>query len=121
MGLDDIGEMEIGSVELIVQCNDNDDPGPGFTDSVDGISDLMDVEGHSSGDIEDQSADGTCAGEMVGSQSDGMLPPITQGRVSLSHHHRKQYLRRGMMAVLVLGHGQLRLRRKLTRLLWWDR
>ena len=60
--LDDIGEMEIGFVELIVQCNDNDDPGPGFTDSVDGISDLMDVEGHSSGDIEDQSADGTCAG-----------------------------------------------------------
>lgn len=59
---EDVGEMEIGFIELIVQCNDNDDPGPGFTDSVEGVSDLMDVEGYSSGDIQDQSADGSCTG-----------------------------------------------------------
>ena len=45
-------ELSIGFVELQVSCFDNDDPGPGFTDSVDGVSDLSDVEG-----IDDQSAD----------------------------------------------------------------
>ena len=50
-------ELSIGFVELQVSCFDNDDPGPGFTDSVDGISDLSDVEG-----IDDQSADGDCSG-----------------------------------------------------------
>jgi hypothetical protein len=50
-------ELSIGFVELRVSCNDNDDPGPGFTDSVDGVSDLSDVEG-----IDDQSADGDCSG-----------------------------------------------------------
>lgn len=62
VGIEDLGDMEIGFIELIVQCNDNDDPGPGFSDSVDGVSDLMDVGGHASGDIQDQSADGTCMG-----------------------------------------------------------
>ena len=50
-------ELSIGFVELQVSCFDNDDPGPGFTDSVDGVSDLSDVKG-----IDDQSADGDCSG-----------------------------------------------------------
>ena len=50
-------EISIGYVELQVSCFDNDDPGPGFTDSVDGESDLSDLEG-----IEDQTADGACSG-----------------------------------------------------------
>ena len=62
IGIEEVGEGEIGFIELIVQCNDNDDPGPGFSDSVDGVSDLIDVEGFASGHIEDQSADGTCTG-----------------------------------------------------------
>ena len=62
VGIEDLGEMEIGFVELEVQCNDNDDPGPGFSDSVEGVSDLMDVEGHDSGNIQDQSAEGECMG-----------------------------------------------------------
>lgn len=60
--IEDLGEMEIGFVELEVQCNDNDDPGPGFSDSVEGVSDLMDVEGYDSGNIQDQSAEGECMG-----------------------------------------------------------
>ena len=55
-------EMSIGYVELQVSCNDMDEPGPGFTDSVDGVSDLSGVEGHASGGVEDQSADGDCSG-----------------------------------------------------------
>ncbi len=62
VGIEDLDEMEIGFVELEVQCNDNDDPGPGFSDSVEGVSDLMDVEGHDSGNIQDQSAEGECMG-----------------------------------------------------------
>ena len=62
VGIEDLGEMEIGFVELEVQCNDNDDPGPGFSDSVEGVSDLMDVEGYDSGNIQDQSAEGECMG-----------------------------------------------------------
>ena len=55
-------ELSIGFVELQVSCFDNDDPGPGFTDSVDGVSELSDVEGYSSGQIEDKNADGECSG-----------------------------------------------------------
>jgi len=54
--------LSIGYVELEVSCVDNDDPGPGFTDTVEGVSDLIDVEGYASGHIEDQSADGSCSG-----------------------------------------------------------
>jgi len=50
-------DVDIGYVELQVVCFDNDDPGPGFTDSVDGVSDLSDLEG-----IEDQTASGACSG-----------------------------------------------------------
>lgn len=49
--------LSIGFVELQISCFDNDDPGPGFTDTVDGESDLSDLEG-----IEDQAADGACSG-----------------------------------------------------------
>jgi hypothetical protein len=49
--------LSIGYVELQVSCNDNDEVGPGFTDSVDGVSDLSGVEG-----IDDQSAEGACSG-----------------------------------------------------------
>jgi len=62
VGIEDLEEMEIGFVELEVQCNDNDDPGPGFSDSVEGVSDLMDVEGYDSGNIQDQSVEGECMG-----------------------------------------------------------
>tara|TARA_B100000902_G_scaffold353620_1_gene365211 strand:- start:14 stop:700 length:687 start_codon:yes stop_codon:yes gene_type:complete len=55
-------ELSIGFVELQVSCFDNDDPGPGFTDSVDGVSELSDVEGYSSGQIEDKNSDGECSG-----------------------------------------------------------
>lgn len=58
----DDSELSIGFVELQVSCFDNDEPGPGFTDTVDGVSDLSDVEGHSTGEIEDQSEDGDCSG-----------------------------------------------------------
>ena len=51
-------EMNIGYVELNVDCNDNDDPGPGFTDSVDGSSDVSQVEG----EFDDQDEDGVCGG-----------------------------------------------------------
>ncbi len=62
VGIEDLEGMEIGFVELEVQCNDNDDPGPGFSDSVEGVSDLMDVEGYDSGNIQDQSVEGECMG-----------------------------------------------------------
>ena len=54
--------LSIGYVELEVSCTDNDDPGPGFTDTVEGVSDLVDVEGYASGHVEYQSADGSCSG-----------------------------------------------------------
>ena len=38
-------QLNIGFVEIQVSCNDNDDPGPGFTDSAEGHSDLSDIEG----------------------------------------------------------------------------
>lgn len=50
-------ERILGYVELQVICFDGDDPGPGFTDSVDGASDLSDLDG-----IEDQSDSGECSG-----------------------------------------------------------
>lgn len=50
-------QLKIGFVEIQVSCNDNDDPGPGFTDSAEGQSDLSDIEG-----IEDKSAAGDCSG-----------------------------------------------------------
>ena len=42
---DVMSELNIGYVELDVDCNDNDDPGPGFTDSADGSSDVSQGEG----------------------------------------------------------------------------
>ena len=50
-------EVNLGYVEIEVSCVDNDDPGPGFTDSAEGQSDLSGVEG-----VEDKSAEGDCAG-----------------------------------------------------------
>jgi len=55
---DIISEIDIGYVELSVSCMDNDDPGPGFSDSVDGVSDVSGVEG----EFQDQNDQGTCAG-----------------------------------------------------------
>ena len=52
----------IGFVEIVVSCNDNDDPGPGFTDSADGSSDLSGVLG----DFSEQSASGNCGGGNPG-------------------------------------------------------
>ena len=49
--------LNIGYVEFEVSCFDNDDPGPGFTDSVEGTSDLSDLEG-----IDAQTSDGACSG-----------------------------------------------------------
>ena len=49
--------VNIGYVELQVSCFDSDDPGPGFTDSVEGQSDLSDLEG-----IEDKNSEGDCSG-----------------------------------------------------------
>ena len=48
--------VNVGYVEFAVSCFDNDDPGPGFTDSVEGTSDLSGL------DVEDQTADGPCSG-----------------------------------------------------------
>ena len=50
-------DLSIGYVQLQVSCFDNDEAGPGFTDSVDGVSDLSDIEG-----VDDQTADGACSG-----------------------------------------------------------
>ena len=50
--------LNIGYVQLSVNCFDNDDPGPGFTDSVEGISDVSSV----GGEFDDQSGDGECSG-----------------------------------------------------------
>ena len=38
-------ELSIGYVQLQISCFDNDEAGPGFTDTVDGESDLSDIEG----------------------------------------------------------------------------
>lgn len=50
-------EVNLGYVEIEVSCVDNDDPGPGFTDSAEGQSELSGVEG-----VEDKNAEGDCAG-----------------------------------------------------------
>ena len=50
-------EVNLGYVEIEVSCVDNDDPGPGFTDSAEGQSDLSGIEG-----VEDKNAEGDCAG-----------------------------------------------------------
>ena len=55
---DVMSELNIGYVELNVECNDNDDPGPGFTDSAEGNSDVSQVEGV----FEDLHDDGPCSG-----------------------------------------------------------
>jgi hypothetical protein len=55
---DVMSELNIGYVELNVECNDNDDPGPGFTDSAEGSSDVSQVEGV----FEDLHDDGPCSG-----------------------------------------------------------
>ena len=57
----DSGDMMIGYVEITVSCNDNDDPGPGFTDSVDVQTDFSEVEGTP----DDESGSGSCNGDAV--------------------------------------------------------
>lgn len=53
-------EENIGMIIFEVSCVDNDEPGPGFTDSVDGLSDVSQVEGM----FEDRANEGDC--EMGG-------------------------------------------------------
>ena len=57
----DSGDMMIGYVEITVSCNDNDDPGPGLTDSVDVTTDFSEVEGTP----DDESGSGSCNGDAV--------------------------------------------------------
>ena len=60
---DVMSELNIGYVELDGDCNDNDDPGPGFTDSADGSSDVSQVEG----EFADQNVTGApCGGGDTG-------------------------------------------------------
>jgi len=60
---DVVSEINIGYVELSISCMDNDDPGPGFTDGMDVVSDVSSVE---QGDFEDQSEQGSCNGGNSG-------------------------------------------------------
>ena len=55
---DIVSEINIGYVELTVTCMDNDDPGPGFNDGMDVVTDLSGVEG----DFEEQNEQGSCNG-----------------------------------------------------------
>ena len=55
---DIVSEINIGYVELTVTCMDNDDPGPGFNDGMDVVTDLSGVEGN----FEEQNEEGTCNG-----------------------------------------------------------
>ncbi|MBT4058718.1 MAG: hypothetical protein HOE69_00205 [Euryarchaeota archaeon] len=57
----DSGDMMIGYVEITVSCNDNDEPGPGATDSVDVQTDFSEVEGTP----DDESGSGSCNGDAV--------------------------------------------------------
>ena len=57
----DSGDMMIGFVEITVSCNDNDDPGPGFTDNVDVSTDFSGVEGTP----DDETGTGSCNGDAV--------------------------------------------------------
>ena len=56
--IDNENDKNIGYVQLSVTCFDNDDPGPGFTDSVEGSSDVSSVDG----EFDDQTGDGECSG-----------------------------------------------------------
>jgi hypothetical protein len=57
-----LGDDEmIAFVNITVSCNDNDDPGPGFSDSVDAETDVAGVEGG----FEDDAGSGNCNGEAV--------------------------------------------------------
>ena len=57
-----LGDDEmIAFVNITVSCNDNDDLGPGFTDSVDAETDVAGVEGGFENDAES----GNCNGEAV--------------------------------------------------------
>jgi hypothetical protein len=51
-----MSEEKIGIIIFEVSCMDNDEPGPGFTDTVDGQSDISQVEGM----FEDQVNQGDC-------------------------------------------------------------
>jgi len=55
---DIVSEINIGYVELTVTCTDNDDPGPGFTDGMDLVTDLSGVEGN----FEERNEQGSCNG-----------------------------------------------------------
>ena len=57
-----LGDDEmIAFVNITVSCNDNDDPGPGFSDSVDAETDVSGVEGG----FEDDAGSGNCNGDAV--------------------------------------------------------
>ena len=56
----DLGETMIGYVEISISCSDNDDPGPGFTDSGEVASDLSGIE---TGSFAEQDEDGPCNGD----------------------------------------------------------
>ena len=51
-----MSEEKLGIIIFEVSCMDNDEPGPGFTDTVDGQSDISQVEGM----FEDQVNQGDC-------------------------------------------------------------
>ena len=50
-------ESNIAYIMIEISCMDNDEPGPGFTDSADAKSDVSQVEG----EFEDQENNGDCA------------------------------------------------------------
>ena len=50
-------ESNIAYIMIEISCMDNDEPGPGFTDSADAKSDVSQVEG----EFEDQGNNGDCA------------------------------------------------------------
>ncbi len=58
-------EANVAYISASISCNDNDDPGPGFTDRVTAQSDLSGV----SGDFQEQSDDQGCNGNDVISMS----------------------------------------------------
>jgi hypothetical protein len=56
-----LGDEMIAFVNITVSCNDNDDPGPGFSDSVDAETDVSGVEGG----FEAHESPGNCNGDAV--------------------------------------------------------